>query len=457
MNKLFLFVFIFCIGSVLFTQDTFRDNVGEPLGTISLERAIEMARDNNLNLQSSYFQMESARWSYQNSRSQYMPRINFNYTGIILDKGLEFELFPGMEPIVLQDKQNHVTNLQLEQLLFAGGRIYNAQQISRLQYEMSQNSYQKMQLDTDMRVTEYYYMILQTLSTYEILRLHLSLCQDLKENTEILFQNGIGLETDIMQWELRIIEIENQRNTLWNTLVNIEQVWALTLGLEDIYDIPMPASIPIEEVLQEIREFSFLDNEVKRTRMNDFLSQVQENNLDLINLARTQETIQYMRNISRADFFPTAFLSFSYETSNDTQIDQIRFLRDPSWQIMANVSIPIFHGFRNITSYRANEYQIRAQSRVLTEGTRGLEIQARQAWFDFDSSVNNVMQNEKSSTLADRSLEIIRNLHQQGMTTNVALTDAQNTALASNIQFINSVYEYINTKNRLTNLIGGKK
>ncbi|MCL2063490.1 MAG: TolC family protein [Candidatus Cloacimonetes bacterium] len=424
--------------------------------TISLEKAIEMARENNLNLQSSYYQMESARWTFQNAKAQFMPRINFIYTGLILDKGIEFELFEEMPPITMQDKQNHITSLQLEQILFTGGRIYNAQNVSRLQYEMSQNNYQKMLLETESMVTEYYYTILQTLSTYEVLRLHLSLCQELKVNTEILFQNGIGLETDVMQWELRILEIENQRNILWNTLINIEQIWALTLGIEDIYNIPMPEAIPIDEVLQEIRNFSILDNEVKRSQMNDFLNLVQTNNLDLINLSRTQESIHYLRNMSKADFMPTAFLSFSYETSNDTQIDQIRFLRDPTWQIMANVSIPIFHGFRNITNFRANEFQLRSQIKILEEGTRGLDIQARQAWFDFDSSVNNVIQNEKTNDLAERSLNIIRNLYQQGMTTNVALTDAQNSALASNIQFINSIYDYMNSKNRLNNLLGGK-
>ena len=445
MKRRILFVIVLFMCSILQAQNT-----------ISLEKAIEMARENNLSLQSSSYQMESARWAYQNSKAQFMPKVNFVYTGIFLDRGLEFELIPG-NPIVMQDKQNHITNLQVEQILFAGGRIYHANQISRLQYEMSQNSFQKKLLDTDSMVTEYYYALLQTLSTTEVLNLHLSLCQELKANAEILFRNGIGLETDIMQWELIIIEIENQLNSVNNAMANLEQIWALTLGWDDIYEIPLPEFVVIENVLDEIREFSMLDNDVKRVRMNDFLDQVQQSNLDLINLARTQETMKYRRNISKADFMPTAFLSFSYETSNDTQIDQIRFLRDPSWQIMANVSIPLFHGFRNITNYRASEYQIKAQSRVLDEGTRGLEINARQAWFDFDSTVNNVIQNEKSSSLADRSLNIIRNLYQQGMTTNVALTDAQNSALASNIQFINSIYDYMNTKNRLNNLIGGKQ
>ena len=440
MKRLMLLMIVFCFGCILLAQST-----------ISLEEAIEMARENNLSLQSSFFQMESARWAYQNSRTQFMPKINFVYTGIVLDQ--EIESF-GM---VLQDKQNHVTSLQVEQTLFAGGRVYNANQMSRLQYEMSQNDYQKMQLETDSRVTENYYALLRTSSTINIMEHNLSLCNDLKENTEILFRNGIGVETDVMQWELTIIEIENQLNALNNAFETQLQGWALILGIEDIYNIPVPEYKAVDDTMLEIREFAMLDNSIKSLRMNDFLTRVQQGNFDLINLGMTQETLQYSRRMSRADFMPSVFASFSSELSNDTRIDQIRFLRDPSWQVMVNVSIPLFHSFRNITNYRANEYQVMAQNRNLEEGTRGIEIQARQAWLDFDSSVNNVLQNEKHQNLAERSLEATRNLYQQGMTTNVALTDAQNSAMASAVQYINSIHDYINAKNRLNNMIGGNQ
>ena len=431
--KRFLSTLIFLLPIFLFSQET-----------ISLDYAIQLARENNLTLQSSYFQKESARWSYQNSITQYMPKVNFVYTGVYLDKGLE--PFPG---VVLQDKQNHVTNLQVEQILFAGGRLYNANQISKILYQIEENNYLKMIVDTEVRVTDLYYMILQTLSTIDILTLHLSLCQDLKTNTEILYQNGIGLETDIMQWDLRIIEIENQRDNVWNSFLSLEQAWAQTIGIQNIYDIPLPESVPIESFLIEIHDFANLEKPIKNERMNDFLTRVHSSNIDLKNIDRTLEAAKYSRNISKADFLPSAFLSFNYELSNDSAIDKIQFLRDPAWQLVANVSFPIFHGFRNSTSDRSNAYQLQAQARILNETKRGIEITARQAWFNFDSAVSFVIQNEKHYHLAERSLAIIRNLYQQGMTTNIALTDAQNAALVSNIQYINSIYEYISVKNKL--------
>ena len=422
--------------------------------TISLEEAITMARENNLSLQSNYYQMEASRWTYENSRAQFLPKLNLSATTLILDKEQSIDL--GFAQMTLQDKNTYSLGLSAEQVFFAGGRIYRFNNISKLQYEMSQNNYRKALLDTDNRVTELYYTLLQTLSAYEILRLHLELCHDIKDNTQVLFNNGIGLETDIMLWELRIIEIENQRNSVWNAIVNLEQLWGLTLGIDDIYNIPLPEIVDIEDILIEIREFSLLGNEQKRDKMNDYLSKVNQNNIDLLNLSKSKEILYHYNRIAAADFMPTLFASFNMDLGTASDISDMgkAFQEDNTWQIMANINIPLFHGFRNITNYRAREYEIRSQTRMLEEGTKGLDIQSRQIWYDFDNATNNVIQLEKYYNLAERSLGIIRNLHNEGMATNVTLQDAQNSALAANLQFINSIYDYVNIKNKLNSFTG---
>ena len=444
MSKFFLF-FLLSFTSWLFSQNT-----------INLEQAITMAQKKNLSLESSFYQMKSSQWVYQNARTQFFPKANLVYTGLFLKDDVVFDLRPLFpRPIIMQDQQNHAINLQVDQVFFAGGLFYHNYQISRLQYTMNQHQYSQMLLDIASKVTEYYYVQLQTTATIEVLKFHLSLCEELMRNTEILFHNGIGLETDIMQWELSMIEIENQLLSMHNAETNMIQSWALLLGVDNIYEVPRPEPVNLDEILMEIRDYCKLEATEKNILLNNFLLLVDSNNYNRKNLSLHQEVLLYWVKRARSDFLPTLFGSFTLELSNDNRLAKMHLSKEPSWQIMANLSFPLFHSLRNISNYRSNFYDVKSQNVMLIESTKNLEIQARQSWFDFDSSANNVIQNEKHYLLAERSLNIIRSLYQQGMTTNLALTDAQNSVLTSNIQLIKSIYDCISIKDKLHNLQGG--
>ena len=62
--------------------------------TISLEDAIQTARENNLSLQRVRYEMEASRWSYLNSRTQFLPKINLSETMVLLDE--EVVLMPAI-------------------------------------------------------------------------------------------------------------------------------------------------------------------------------------------------------------------------------------------------------------------------------------------------------------------------------------------------------------------------
>jgi outer membrane protein TolC len=418
--------------------------------TITLDEALKMARENNLSLKSTSNALESARWSYYNSLTQFLPSVNFSETAVINDKATIIELGP-LGSIPMQPKKIYNTQFTVEQVLFTGGKIYSANRLSKLQYDMAQNAYSKALLETDSQVTEYYYTILKTLSTVEILNNHKTLCEDLRHNAQIMFRNGIGLETDVMQWELRIIEIENQLNNIENAIANLKEAWALALGIENLYDIPMPQVIDTAPILDEIRAFSVLENSVKSQQMQDFLNKVNEQNYDLQNLRKSEQSLTYVNRLAKANFMPTVFTSYTYTVEQDDKLD---FKGDKTWQIMANISVPLFHSGRNFTNYKLQKYQLQSQKNTLDEATKGFNIQAKQYWYDFDSAVKNVLQSEKYTDLAERSLNINRNLYEQGRITIIALSDAQNSSLEARIQFINSVYDYINAKNKKNNLIG---
>ena len=419
---------------------------------INLQDAILQARENNLSLKSIKNELDAARWEMYNAKTQFLPKLNLNETAVFLDKQPGTTFMGQFFPISFQNYV--VSSLQAEQILFAGGRIYNAYRLSNIQYDTMQNNYQKTLQDTDAKVIEYYYVILKTLSALDILNNHKALCEELLHTTQIMYQNGIGLQTDVMQWELRIIEIENQILLTENGLNSLKELWAMTLGLQDIYHIPLPEYVEISGVLQEIRDFSLLDNTTKSAQMDEYLETVKNTNFDIVNLQNAETSLNHLNRLAKADFLPTLFASYNYEIENDDKLD---FQGDSSWQIVLNLSVPLFHSGRNYTYYKSQYYRVRSQRFNLQEANRGLEIAAKQAWYDFDSAVNTVIQSEKYSDLTERTLDITRNLYSQGRITNVALSDAQNSYLVAQIQFLNSVYDYIIIENKLQNFKGGER
>jgi outer membrane protein TolC len=330
--------------------------------------------------------------------------------------------------------------------------MFYANRLSRLQLQMKENSYEQLLQQTDVTVTETYFLILQTLSTFDVLFNHLTLAISLRDTAQVMFDNGIGLQTDVMLWELRIIEIENMLSVVESSLLSLMQVWAMVLGMDTIYDVPIPMIVDKSDILDEIRAFSVLTNHERHVLMYEFLDAVEIGNFDLANLRLAEESLTHLHRISRADFMPTVFARFSYDFDNRSVFG----FDESSWQVVLNMSLPLFHSGRNFTQFRATQYQTRAQRTQLIEATRGLDIMARQTWFDFDRSVHNVIQAERAQELSDRTLTITKNLYAQGMTTNIALTDAQNSFMEAQIQLINSIYDFINKQNRI-NLFKGRR
>ena len=418
---------------------------------ISLETAIEIAKENNASLKSAYYDMQAARWSSLNSKTQFLPKINFSETAIIYDKEKvftpEIDLGVIVIPSMKQDKNNFISAVQIEQVLFAGGRIYNAGKIADLQYQISKNNYQKQLSKLSVEVSETYYQILKIQSKLQILDNQKLICQEIKRNAEVLKENGLGLETDIMQWELRLIEIENQIIQLESVQKVLIDAWSILLGADNL----IPETSDLQFVLLEIKDFTSLTKAEKETKMQDFLSMVQSGNPDLQNLQKSRQTLNHLVKISRAEFLPTIFASFNYEIENDNKLN----LRgDENWQIMANISIPIFHSGRNYTQYNAQKYQTKSQLKLIEESSEGLMIVAKQAWYDLENSANSILQAEKSYLLAERALNITRSLFMQGMTTNLSLTEAQKSFQAAQLHYTNSLYDYTINKNNLSKFTG---
>ena len=430
--KKFISLILFSMSAFLFAQQT-----------ITLSQALSQARENNLHLQNYYYQKETAYWNYQNSKAMFMPKLNLVYNGVYRQDEIKRSI--ANFDFVLQDKQNHITRLQLDHVLFAGGKVYNAHRFQKIQNETSVNLYQRISFETDMLVSNTYYSILQNRENLDVLQSHLVLCQAIKEDL------SETVETDILQWDLRIIEIEKQIVATQNAQKTLIQQWGVVLGIPIIQDIPLPEDTSVDHFMLEIREFALLDNATKTAKMNEYIETVLENNLYLRNIALFQDASKYRKNIDKADFMPTVYMSAFYELTNDTNIKDIKFLQEPAWQVGFNISIPIFHGFRNFTNYKASQNQLQAQGRNLIENRRDQIEQAKQAWFDFDLSASTIMQNEKYYNLAERSLDITKNLHDKNVFTNVALIDAQNDALQSHLNFINSIYDYISAKIKMEN------
>ncbi|MFA7074120.1 MAG: TolC family protein [Endomicrobiaceae bacterium] len=425
---------------------------------ITLEEAIEIAIENNLSLKSSYNNMQSSKWASTNAKTQLLPKLNFNETAILYDKERvimpEINLGSIVIPETKQDKKNFISTLQLEQVLFAGGKLYNSSKISALQYQISINNYEKKLKDLTAKVQEYYYQILKTQSSIEILQNQKQLCEDIKNNAETLFNNGIGLETDVMQWELQVIQVENQLIQLEASYKLLLDSWSILLGFESKYNNTLPKTIELDEIFAEVETYNSFTNSEKEQKLNEYLSKVKTTNYDIKNLENSKQSLNYLNRISKADFMPSLFLNMNYEIENDNKLN---LDGDNNWQIMANLSIPLFHSGSNYSNYQNQKYEIKSQMNLIEENVQSLMIIAKQAWYDYDNAINSLKQANKSNIIAKRALELTHKLYLQGMTTNLSLTEAQNTNQTSELQFINSIYDYIIYKNNLNKFTGDVK
>lgn len=401
--------------------------------SFSLEQAQKYALENNRSIKKAgiaYKQAEQSRWA---AIANYLPQANASYsqTGYFVDS-IFISLFGGNIPM----NSSSSVNIQVSQAIVNLNMLVGIK-LSELGLKMSQNVIEQTEVAIKQNVNTSYYSILLLENNKQILEKNLANVRILAKATRDKVRVGIGEPIEADQMEVTVANLEN---TLQSTERNIDVAYnsmRLVLGLG---------------AADELKLTSDLSSLTDKTNTFDLLVQPFEmnQNIDKKSSDLSLEISKKQYQSSVASIFPT--LSVGY--LHTEKILKSTFDMQPKDSYSVTASMPLFAGGRNAATIKKSKLAYLSAQMDNDQVKDQLQMQEKQLRYSLKSAQASYDIQKKNIDVSQRVFDNITKKYEQGLSSSIELTMANNNLLTAQSNYINAIMTLLSAQDALQKLLG---
>ncbi len=435
MKKL-IFLLVLLSSSFLFSEILF------------LEKAKEIALENNPEYLSKKYAFESAKWSEVKSLSGLLPKANISAS--------QMQKKPGMSTMMdsIPDEANSRSyGYSINQPLFLGGKLWLGYKISRTAKQISEYALAEQKLKTISAVEEKYFNLLEAKEVLEISKEQLRSAGLNLEIAEIRYEMGTLSNVDLLK-------IQSDKAAKETELIQSETLYAISysglknyLQYQDDFEVENFDATIYNELIESLNTF---DKKQIDDFINDcFLISLNEN-YSIKTLKETKNMAKKSVLMAAGNFLPILNLSYSQTWSkswNEIQSESDSNY-DDSKQLALTASIPIFPIADNFADYKKAKYEKRKTFEDYKSAESGIKL-------NLESSVLNLISSAKQVKASELTLNFTTELYSQmeerfknGMVSTTDMLDSEVMLKSAKISNIKSSFSFIKAKSKLMLLLG---
>ncbi len=460
MRTTFLVFFTLLIVAVGFSQ--------EQNSSYSLEEAIAFALENNysaINANRDLIDAQKQKWetiagglpqitgniSYQNQLKQpvsLLPAAAFDNTQSTIDvvndyfdanqTNFEVNSPEGFIPIVFGTKQQASATATLSQQIFNGSYIVGVQ-ASKAFIRYSNNNKEKTDLEVRRSVVDAYGNVLLAKESVLILERNKTALEKNLNETQKIYENGLGDEESVEQLQITLASIESQ-------LKNAIRLKDITLKMLNIVmGLPIDSPTTLKENLDELTQ--------KQLQL-DLLSTdlTIENNIDYKLTYNLNEQRFYELKLAKSRALPTLNAFVNYGTSSFSNSFDF-FNGDQKWfdsSILGfDLSVPIFSSFKRRASTQRAKIALEKAKTQLSETEEKIKLQLKSAKSNYTFAIEEYETSKNNLALAERIEKKNQIKYYEGLASSFELRQAQVQLYAAQQEYLQSMVAVINNKTAL--------
>ena len=414
----------------------------------SLESAQEFAVTNSYDRKKSQLDIQTAQKQMRETLAIGLPQLESSI-GYMNNLKLATVLIPNFfegkfdEMIAVQFGTQHNTNVNfmVSQLLF-NGSYFVGLQAAKIYKQLANQNHERTKLNVIETVTNTYYLILVSTESEKILSGNLSNLEKTLYEVSELYKEGFVAETDADLVQISVTKLKNALQT-----INRQKDVALKL-LKFQMGLDLNEEILLTDKLDKILERIDLDT-LHSTGFN------LEDNIDF-NLLKTQERLTEMdlKN-EKMKYLPTvaAFMTFQWNAMRNS----FNFFNsDEKWyqtQLMGvNVNIPIFKSGAQKSRVQKAAIAVEQAKNAKQQAAEGLSLEAASAQSDLDSAYENYSHTQANMKLSNKVYDVTLVKYKEGVASSMDLTQAHNTLLLAQSEFIQAMSILLTAKNKMDRL-----
>ncbi|MCD6111967.1 MAG: TolC family protein [Bacteroidales bacterium] len=403
---------------------------------LSLDSAVNYAVEHNKTLNNSRYAIDKSSQKIKETISQGLPQISasVDYTNFL---GAEASLQMGPSsapPISIEFNPTSNFKASASQLIFNGNYIVGIQ-LSKLAKKITEQSYQKDELNVKEQTIQAYYMVLATEQILNKLKENFKNAQSIYENTNNLAKVGMIEETDAKKLSVMVSSVSNAVKSTERQVELGYNLLRFQLGLESNRQIKLTTT---------------LDDIVKKVQINNIIVDTFniENNIDYKLVSMQGDIAKKSIDMAKANYLPSLVAIYSYTK----KIKKPHFDMSPKHVLGVTLNIPIFAGGlrKSQLSQAKIDFDISKNTKDLL--TDQLTIQEKQLRYNYKNLLEQYFSQKDNVDISKEVLDQMKLKFKQGIVSSLDLTSANNDYLTAETELTGTILKLLNAELALKKL-----
>jgi outer membrane protein len=408
--------------------------------SITLEEAIQIALDNNIEIELSRSDIDRSESQYRRQRAEFLPNLNASFGGT-RRIGRQFD--PATVSFDDFTTNNLSAGISTNVVLFNGFRNINQLRSARLGMESAEERYQRTREVIIFEAAARFLDVLLTTELLDINRENLEASR--KQLEQVMAQVEVGMRPIVDQYSQESVVANNELSVIQSeNILNLNKLrLSRLLQLDPLEEFEFVApGIQEEEIA------------VKDYDLREMISHALMNRRDYRASELEVQQARYELSISQAGRVPQLSLSASVSTDyRDQQRDPIQgtvlpfsdqfFDININRSIGFNVSVPIFNRWQTRNQIEQRRIDYRNAELRLEDFRQEVFLELQQAYNDYMGYAKELEATEKALIAAEKAYETEQERYNVGSATLIELTNANNEFIRASSNRIQAIYQFV--------------
>lgn len=402
-------------------------------GPLTLEKAYEIAFENNEQVAVSRQRLEQQRQDITIATSNLYPQISAQ-AGYTRQKVSDTSS-GGLDNFLNTPRDYGTLTFTLDQHIYQWGKVWSGRRIALYYFNSSKLRHIRQVQTILFNVSTRYYEVLLGRRAIEIAETALERARQQLDQAEARFNVGILTKTDVLRARVQVMQSREQLERAKNQYAIAQENLALELGLKSV-----PGSIaePAEKTLPAFDVAELFRRALEHRR--DYNQAKQQ-------LRLAEERVDF----EQADYFPNLSVECQYTRTNE---EDLFYGEREDWQATLKLSYPLFTGWKTTAEVdKAKAARMEASS-GLSRLEQEIRNDVRSVYLDIQTQKKVIAQLEEQVKAARRNYKQVTARFEQGLVTAVDQIDAFTALNEAENRLAQAYYSYQLDQIRLKLAIG---
>lgn len=440
-------------------------NAGGNTLTLTLEEAIDLALSDNPTVKVANLEIERYDYVRKQTLSSLYPQVDAS-----LQYSLALRRQEMTEGFSFGGKNTFNTAASLSMPLFVPA-VYEQLKLNRTQMESAVESARATRIDMIASVRSAYYNVLLAQQSLAVLQEAVLTTERVVANTKSLYDNGLASEYDYLTAQVQLSNLRPQ-------VLQTENAIGITKLQLKMY-LSLPAEVDVEVV-------GTLDGFRDKVLLSEDYSRDISDNTTLRNLDIQAQMLRHQERLLKASRMPmvAAFGQISYigqervdlsglmggmaGGAGRQQSDIVAQTRAAAasqskfwWQcpisVGAQISIPLFAGFKTVNQLREVNNQMSQLNIQREYAEQGIRLQVEQAINTLITARETMLSNERTVEQAQKAYDISYTRYNAGAGTILELNSSQLSLTQAQLSYSQSIYDYLSAYANYQKTLGNEE